>query len=183
MVFKLFSKLNSRLSKLVSHFSGIFVVILVILALICLFITQERETFVPGKAGPVHPYQVTEQTSQQLGLPNAQCTPETDCFPGSYLRTEIYHQALKREIKEETNLIVRVSRMILSVNFEMIGLKKKHNIVYYECEISEKRKIILTEGRKYKFFSFNQIKKLNIIPMDFAAIKSHYLTIIKKTTL
>ena len=90
MVFKLFAKLSSRLSKLVSHFSGIFVVILVILALICLFITQEKEGFIPGKAGPVHPYQVTEQTSQQLGLPNTQCTPETDCFPGNYLRTEIY---------------------------------------------------------------------------------------------
>ncbi len=90
MAFKFFSKLGSRLAKLPSQFSGIFVVILVILALICLIITQERETFVPGKAGPVHPYQVTEQTSQQLELPNAQCTPETDCFPGSYLRTEIY---------------------------------------------------------------------------------------------
>ena len=104
-------------------------------------------------------------------------------FGGRVKKTEIYHQALKREIKEETNLIVRVSRMILSVNFRMIGLKKKHNIVYYECGISEKRKIILTEGRKYKFFSFNQIKKLNVIPIDFAAIKNHYLKIIKKKSL
>ena len=101
-------------------------------------------------------------------------------FGGSVEKTETNHKALEREIKEETNLIVRVSRMILSVNFKMIGLKKKRNIVYYECEISEKRKIILTEGRKYKFFSFNQIKKLNIIPMDFAAINSYYWRIIKK---
>ena len=101
-------------------------------------------------------------------------------FGGRVEKTETYHKAIKREIKEETNLIVRVSRMILSVNFKMIGLKKKHNTVYYECGISEKRKIILTEGRKYKFFSFTQIKKLNIIPMDFAAIKIHYLKIIKK---
>ena len=104
-------------------------------------------------------------------------------FGGRVEKTETYHKALEREIKEETNLTVRVSRMILSVNFKMIGLKKKHNIVYYECKISEKRKIILTEGRKYKFFSFDQIKKLNIVPMDFAAINSHYLTIIKKNTL
>ena len=73
--------------------------------------------------------------------------------------------------------------MILSVNFKMIGLKKKRNIVYYECKILEKRKIILTEGRKYKFFSFNQIKKLNIVPMDFAAISSHYLKVIKKKNI
>ena len=103
-------------------------------------------------------------------------------FGGRVEKTETYQKALVREIKEETNLIVRVSRMILSVNFKMIGLKKRHNIVYYECKILEKRKIILTEGWKYKFFSFNQIKKLNIIPMDFAAINSHYLTIIKKNT-
>ena len=81
------------------------------------------------------------------------------------------------------NLNVKTRRKIFSVIFSMIGLKKKHNIVYYECEIPEKRKIILTEGRKYKFFSFNQIKKLNIIPIDFAAIKSHYLAIIKKMPL
>jgi 8-oxo-dGTP diphosphatase len=104
-------------------------------------------------------------------------------FGGHVEKTETYHKALEREIKEETNLTVRVSRMILSVNFKMIGLKKKHNIVYYECKISEKRKIILTEGRKYKFFSFDQIKKLNIVPMDFAAINSHYLTVIKKNIL
>lgn len=104
-------------------------------------------------------------------------------FGGRVEKTETYHKALEREIKEETNLTVRVSRMILSVNFKMIGLKKKHNIVYYECKISEKRKIILTEGRKYKFFSFDQIKKLNIVPMDFAAIYSHYLTIINRKYL
>ena len=101
-------------------------------------------------------------------------------FGGLVEKTETYHKALEREIKEETNLIVRVSRMILTVNFKMIGLKKECNIVYYECKILEKRKIILTEGWKYKFYSFNQIKKLNIVPIDFTAINSHYLAIIKK---
>ena len=72
--------------------------------------------------------------------------------------------------------------MVLSTNSRVIGLKNFFNTVYYECKILEKRKIILIEGQKYKFFSFNQIKKLNIVPMDFAAINSHYLTIIKKNT-
>ena len=103
-------------------------------------------------------------------------------FGGRVEKTETYHKALEREIKEETNLIVRVYRMILSVDYKLFGLKEKRNIVYYECKISEKRKIILTEGRKYKFFSFNQIKKLNVVPIDFAAIKSHYLKMIKKNT-
>ena len=101
-------------------------------------------------------------------------------FGGRVEKTETYQKALEREIKEETNLIVRISRMILSTNCKMIGLKKKFTTVYYECKILDKRKIILTEGQKYKFFSFNQIKKLNIIPMDFAAINSYYWRIIKK---
>ena len=104
-------------------------------------------------------------------------------FGGRVEKTETYQKALEREIKEETNLIVKASRMILSANCKMIGLKKKFNTVYYECKILEKGKIILTEGQKYKFFSFNQIKKLNIVPMDFAAINSHYLTIINKKHL
>ena len=104
-------------------------------------------------------------------------------FGGRVEKTETYQKALEREIKEETNLIVKASRIILSVNFKMIGLKNINNIVYYECRILKKTKIILTEGRKYKFFSFNQIKKLNVIPIDFAAIKNHYLKIIKKKSL
>ena len=104
-------------------------------------------------------------------------------FGGRVEKTETYHKALEREIKEETNLIVRVSRMILSVNFKVIGIKKRHNIVDYECKILGKRKIILTEGQKYKFFTFKQIKKLNIIPMDFAAINSHYLKTTNKKYL
>ena len=49
-------------------------------------------------------------------------------FGGRVEKTETYQKALEREIKEETNLIVRVSRMILSVNFKLIGLKKKCKI-------------------------------------------------------
>ena len=43
-------------------------------------------------------------------------------FGGRVEKNETYHKALEREIKEETNLIVRVSRMILSANCKMIGL-------------------------------------------------------------
>ena len=103
-------------------------------------------------------------------------------FGGGLNKNETYQRALEREIKEEINLIVKVSRKILSVNFRMITLKKKRQIVYYECKILKKRKIILTEGQKYKFFSFNQIKKLNIVPMDFVAINSHYFRIKKYTS-
>ena len=83
--------------------------------------------------------------------------------------------ALKREIKEETNLNIKINRRVFNVDFNIIGLKKKRNLQYYECEIIGKKKIKLSEGKKYKFFSFQQIKKLNIVPMDFVALKSHYL--------
>ena len=85
--------------------------------------------------------------------------------------------ALKREIKEETNLNVRVYRKVFNVDFSLIGLKKKRNLQYYECKIIGKKKIKLSEGKKFKFFSFQEIKKLNIVPMDFVALKSHYLHI------
>mgnify|MGYP001227266453 FL=1 len=103
-------------------------------------------------------------------------------FGGSLNKNETHKKAVEREIKEETNLIVKAARKILSVNFSMITLKRKRQIVYYECKISKKRKIILAEGQKYKFFSLNQIKKLNVIPMDFVAISSHYFKIKKYTS-
>lgn len=82
---------------------------------------------------------------------------------------------IKREIKEETNLDISVEKKILSVSFEIIGLKKKRILIYFDCIIKNSNSIILKEGKKYKFFSFNQLRKLNIVPMDFVAIKSHHL--------
>jgi len=96
-------------------------------------------------------------------------------FGGKIDKNERNIKALKREIKEETNQNVKVKRKILSVNFSIIGLKKKRNLQYYECKIIGKRIIKLTEGKKYNFFSFKKIKKLNVVPMDFVALKSHYL--------
>ena len=82
---------------------------------------------------------------------------------------------IKREIKEETNLDINVEQKILSVNFEVIGLKKKRILIYFDCIIKNSNSIILKEGKKYKFFSFNQLRKLNIVPMDFVALKTHHL--------
>ena len=95
-------------------------------------------------------------------------------FGGRIDKNELQFKAVKREIKEETNLKVKVIRKILAVDFSMIGLKKERNIIYYDCKVLKSKKIILNEGKKYNFFSFDQIKKLNIIPMDFVAINCHY---------
>jgi len=95
-------------------------------------------------------------------------------FGGRLDKKELQTKAVKREIKEETNLNVKVVRKILAVDFTMIGLKKERNIIYFDCKVLNNKKIILGEGKKYNFFSFNQVKKLKIIPMDFVAINCHY---------
>ena len=84
-------KFLKRLNKIIINYSGILVVLLVILALLCMFFSQPREEFIPGKVGPVHPPMLTPKTSVEMGIPHSQCTVENDCFPGSYLRTETYH--------------------------------------------------------------------------------------------
>ena len=103
-------------------------------------------------------------------------------FGGGLNENETHKKCLEREINEETNLLVKATKDILSVNFNMINLKKKRQISYYICEILKKTNIILTEGQKYKFFSYNQITKINIVPMDFVAINSHYYKIMKYTS-
>ena len=98
-------------------------------------------------------------------------------FGGSLNKNENYRNAVEREMREETNLRVKVVRKILSVNFNVITSKRKRGITYFECKILNKDRIILNEGKKYEFFSFKQIKKLNIVPMDFVAINSHHFKI------
>tara|TARA_B100000424_G_scaffold267038_1_gene259121 strand:+ start:684 stop:1109 length:426 start_codon:yes stop_codon:yes gene_type:complete len=95
-------------------------------------------------------------------------------FGGRQDNNEKEKLAVKREVKEETNLNVLISSQILSVNFHMIGLKKKRKITYFDCKIKKSPKITLNEGQKYNFFSFNELKRLKIVPMDFVAINCHY---------
>ena len=52
-------------------------------------------------------------------------------FGGRLDKNELHSKAIKREIKEETNLNVKVTRKILTVDFSMIGLKKERNIILY----------------------------------------------------
>ena len=95
-------------------------------------------------------------------------------FGGRLDKNELHSKTIMREIKEETNLNIKVIKKILTVDFSMIGLKKERNIIYFDCKILNNKKIILSEGQKYNFFPFNQIRKLKIVPMDFVAINCHY---------
>jgi len=95
-------------------------------------------------------------------------------FGGRLDEDETYEDALVREIKEETNLVIKSQNKIFETKYKMIGLKKKRELTYCECKVIKNKQIILSEGQKYNFFSFEKIKKLKIIPMDFVAINTHY---------
>ena len=101
-------------------------------------------------------------------------------FGGLLNKKEKFIKAIVREIKEETNLKVRITRTVILNNFTIFRSKKIRKRIYYECKIIGKKNIILKEGRKYKFFYYNQMSKLNIVPLDLAAIKYHYLSVVKK---
>tara|TARA_B100001964_G_scaffold215683_1_gene254242 strand:- start:435 stop:854 length:420 start_codon:yes stop_codon:yes gene_type:complete len=100
-------------------------------------------------------------------------------FGGLLENREGYKKGLQREVKEETNLNVIASKMILSNNFIFFNHKIRKR-KYFECKIIGNKKIILNEGKAFKFFSFEQIKSLDVVPLDFAAIHYHFLSIVKK---
>lgn len=95
-------------------------------------------------------------------------------FGGRIENNENKKKALVREIKEETNLKINITKEIFSVKFKAVGLKSKRLIIYFECNEIKNQKIILREGRRFKFFSFKELKKIKIIPMDFVAINHHF---------
>ena len=100
-------------------------------------------------------------------------------FGGLLEKNEGFEKGLEREVKEETNLNVKASKMILSNNFRFLDYKIRYRM-YFECKVLEKNKIKLNEGRDFKFYSFKELRKLQIVPLDFAAIHYHYLSVNKK---
>ena len=95
-------------------------------------------------------------------------------FGGRVGSNENFSEALKREIKEEINLIITIKKKIFSTTYNMIGLKKKRKMIYYECLKTKNTQLILKEGKKFGLFKFEELKKLKIVPLDFVAINTHY---------
>ena len=95
-------------------------------------------------------------------------------FGGRVGSNENFSEALKREIKEEINLIISIKKKIFSTTNDMIGLKKKRKMIYYECLKTKNTQLILTEGKKFGLFKFEELKNLRIVPLDFVAINTHY---------
>ena len=95
-------------------------------------------------------------------------------FGGRLNKGEKYENCIRREIKEEINLNIKIVKKIISVKYSMIGLTKGRCLNYYECTAKDFSNIQLFEGNKFKFFSFNELKSLKIIPMDYVAINAHF---------
>lgn len=95
-------------------------------------------------------------------------------FGGRVGSNENFSEALKREIKEEINLIITIKKKIFSTTYDMIGLKKKRKMIYYECLKTKNTQLILKEGKKFGLFKFKELKNLRIVPLDFVAINTHY---------
>ena len=72
-------------------------------------------------------------------------------FGGQLNKNETFLKAVRREVKEETGLDIKVRRKIFEVKFKTIGLKKKRKIIYFECIFENKLNVYLTEGQKYEF--------------------------------
>ena len=47
-------------------------------------------------------------------------------------------------------------------------------MVYYECQKIKNTELILSEGKNFGLFKFEELKNLKIIPLDFVAINTHY---------
>ena len=83
-------------------------------------------------------------------------------FGGLLEKNEGFEKGLEREVKEETNLNVKASKMILSNNFRFLDYKIRYRM-YFECKVLDKNKINLNEGRDFKFYSFKELRKLQKI--------------------
>ena len=101
-------------------------------------------------------------------------------FGGTVEKNESFKKALEREIKEETNLKVKVSHNILSTNYTIFGSKQKYKTIYYKCEIVGNNKFILNEGQKYKFHKLSEVRKLDVVPWDLVAMHLVQISLIKK---
>ena len=95
-------------------------------------------------------------------------------FGGRLNKDEKNSIGILREIKEELNLEVKIKKEIMTLDYVMIGYTKKRKLTYYENYTKDFSKLTLFEGKRFKFFTFKELKGLKIIPMDYVAINAHY---------
>lgn len=96
-------------------------------------------------------------------------------IPGGHIETgETIEQALKREVKEETNLDVFDIKFISFQEFiynEDFHEKRHFIFLDYACKTNDKEVILNKEGSEYVWIDIDKISKLSIEPYTLNTIK------------
>lgn len=107
-------------------------------------------------------------------------------FGGKLKRSENSKKGIIRELREETNLHITYKKMFFFLTIRSSGnfFFPTRNIKYFFYNLEKlPKKITIFEGQKYKFFRFEDLKKIKVNPFDYSAISFCYYKEIKKCKL
>ena len=105
-------------------------------------------------------------------------------FGGNIKLKESPSKAITRELGEEINLNFRtpIKKLRLDIYSELFNPKRKRT--FYICKPKKiPKKIKIKKVKKFGLFSYNQLKKLRVVPFDFSAISYHYFRNKKDTDI
>ncbi len=104
-------------------------------------------------------------------------------FGGGVNINEKNLHAIKREIFEELELNLRLDKIkyFLQISLNSRHFKNKRSRLYFSIKITKKqfKSIKLREGQSFHLLNIKNLKKLNFVPWDLAAI-SYFEGFIKK---
>ena len=105
------------------------------------------------------------------------------CFGGALENNEFYIQAAIREFYEETNIVLKKTKLKLFISKEYHIKKFKFKRKYFIYKLSNKKlflnKFILNEGKMGEFISLKNFYKLkNVCPYDKFAIDYFFENIV-----
>jgi len=105
-------------------------------------------------------------------------------FGGKTLSYEKSIEGIKREIKEEMNILIKNPKYFIKIKILEKSLIVPREIQYF-IKIIKKfpKNFKILEGEGYGFFSFNEILKLKVNSFDFSAISFYYYKYVKKEKL
>ena len=103
-------------------------------------------------------------------------------FGGKVKIKETPKECILREINEEINIKIKNVNFFINIKSSAKFLNPTRNINYFYANIKDKpNKIKIFEGQGFRFFSFDQLSKIQINPFDYSAISMfYYLKILKK---
>ena len=91
-------------------------------------------------------------------------------FGGATEANEEPIDAVRREILEEISLEIKNGSIFLTLTIETKFFENIRKRIFFKCNIDSASSIVLNEGQSFKFYEFNEIQSLKIVPFDFSAI-------------